>query len=140
MSGESKAIYSRAWDELVNKRNLDIVDELFAPNYVFHDPHFPISGRDALKGFATALHDGFSGICFTIDEMVAEGNRVLQRFTLTCTHTGDFKGIPPSGKKLVLTGLTLGRVANSQIVEDWGGADWLGWQQQLGIIPETTSV
>ena len=58
MSEESKAIYGRAWDELVNKRNLDIVDELFAPNYVFHDPHFPMNGRDSLRGFATSLHSG----------------------------------------------------------------------------------
>ena len=68
--------------------------------------------------------------------MIAEGDKVLKRFTLTCIHTGDFMGIPPSGKRLTLTGLTLGRIANGQIIEDWEGADWLGWQQQLGIIPE----
>ncbi len=133
MSAEIKAMYSRAWNELINKGNTGIVDELFAPNYVRHDPHFPMSGRDALKDFAISLHNGFSGIRFTIDDMVAEGNKILQRFTLTCTHTGEFMGLPPSVKKLVLTGLTLERVADGWIVEDWGGADWLGWQQQLGI-------
>ncbi len=136
---ENKAIYSRAWNELFNKGNPGIVDELFAPNYVLHDPHFPINGRDALKEFAISLHNGFSGIRFTIDDLVAEGNKVLKRFTLTCTHTGDFMGLPPSGKKLILTGLTLGRVVNGLIVEDWEGADWLGWQQQLGVITEPTT-
>ncbi len=138
MSEENKAVYRRAWNELINQANLDIVDELFAPNYVFHDPHFAMSGRDELKGFAAALHGGFSDIRFSIDDMIADGDKVLKRFTLTCTHTGDFMGIPPSGKRLTLTGLTLGRIANGQIVEDWEGADWLGWQQQLGIIPEPT--
>lgn len=135
MSEENKATYSRAWNELVNQGNLDIVDELFAPNYVFHDPHFPMSGREELKGFATALRQGFSDIRFTIDDMISEGDEVLKRFTLTGAHTGDFMGIPPSGKRLTLTGLTLGRLANGQIIEDWEGADWLGWQQQLGVIP-----
>ena len=136
MSEANKAIYRRAWHELINERNLGIVDDLFAPNYVFRDPHFPMNGRDDLRGFATALHEGFSDIRITFDDMIAEGDRVLKRFTLTCVHTGDFMGIPPSGKRLTLTGLTLGRIANGQIIEDWEGADWLGWQQQLGIIPE----
>ncbi len=135
MSEANKAIFSRAWEELINKGNLDIVDELFAQDYVFHDPHFPLSGRDELKGFATALRDGFSEIHLKIDDLVSEGDRVVKRFTLTGTHTADFMGIPPSGKTLTLTGLTMGRIANGQIAEDWEGADWLGWRQP-GIIPE----
>jgi len=78
----------------------------------------------------------FADICFSIDDMIAEQDKVLKRFTLTGTHIGDFMGIPPSGKRLTLTGLTIGRISNGQIVEDWEGADWLGWQQKLGIIPE----
>jgi steroid delta-isomerase-like uncharacterized protein len=136
MSETNKAIYSRAWQELMNTRNLAIVDELFAPNYVRHDPHFPLRGREALKRFVTTLHNGFSDIRFTIDDLIAEGNKVVKRFTLTCTHTGTFRETPPSGKRLTLTGLTLGRIAHGHILEEWEGTDWLGWQQQLGIIPE----
>lgn len=58
MSEVNKAIYRRAWQELMNQWNLAIVDELFAPNYVLHDPHVPLSGREALKHFTTALHQG----------------------------------------------------------------------------------
>ena len=136
MSETNKAIYSRVWQELMNTRNLDIVDEMFAPNYVLHDPHFPMRGREALKRFVTALHNGFADIRLTIDDLIAEGNKVVKRFTLTCTHTGAFRGIPPSGKRLTLTGLTLGRIAHGQILEEWEGTDWLGWQQQLRIILE----
>ncbi len=136
MSEMHKAIYSQAWQELMNTRNLAIVDELFAPNYVRHDPHFPLRGREALKWFVTVLHNGFSDIRFTLDDLIVEGNKVVKRFTLTCTHTGAFRGIPPSGKRLTLTGLTLGRIAHGHILEEWESTDWLGWQQQLGIIPE----
>ena len=62
MSEANKAIYSRAWHELMNQRNLDIVEELFAPNYVRHDPHYPMSGRKAVKQFTIAMHHGFSDI------------------------------------------------------------------------------
>ena len=139
MSEANKAIYCRAWQELMNQRNLTIVDELFAPNYVRHDPHFPLRGREALKGFVTAMHTGFSALRFTIDDLIVEGNTIVKRFTLTCTHTGAFSGMPASGKRLTLTGLTLSRMAHGQILEEWESTDWLGWQQQLGIIPETTT-
>jgi steroid delta-isomerase-like uncharacterized protein len=139
MSEANKAIYSRAWQELMNTRNLAIVDELFAPNYVLHDPHVPLSGREALKRFTTALHQGFSDLRCTLDDLIAEGDKVVQRFTLTGTHTGAFGELPPSGKRLTLTGLTLGRIAYGHIVEEWRGADWLSWHQQLGLIPESTT-
>ena len=65
MSEANKAIYRRAWQELMNQRNVAIVDELFAPNYVLHDPHVPLNGREALKRFTTALHQGFSDLRLT---------------------------------------------------------------------------
>ena len=137
MSETNKAIYRRAWQELMNQRNLAIVDELFAPNYVLHDPHVPLSGREALKYFTSVLHQGFSDLRFTLDDVLAEGDKVVQRFTLTGTHMGALRELPPSGKRLTLTGLTLGRITYGHIVEEWRGADWLSWHQQLGIIPES---
>jgi predicted ester cyclase len=65
--------------------------------------------------------------------LIGEGDKIVKRFTLTCTHTGDFMGLPASGRRLTLTGVSLGRMAHGQIIEDWQGADWLSWQQQLGI-------
>jgi predicted ester cyclase len=120
----------------MNQRNLAIVDELFAANYVLHDPHAPLTGREALTRFATALHQGFSDLRLTLDDLLAEGDRVVQRFTLTGTHTGGFLGLPPCGSRLTLTGLALGRITYGQIVEEWRGADWLSWYQQLGLVLE----
>jgi predicted ester cyclase len=139
MSEANKAIYRRAWQELMNQRNLAIVDELFAPNYVLHDPHVPLSGRKALKHFTVALHQGFADLRLTLDDLLAEGDKVVQRFTLTGTHTGALRALLPSGKRMTLTGLILGRIAYGQIVEEWRGADWLSWYQQLGMIPESTA-
>jgi predicted ester cyclase len=136
MSKATKALYRRAWQELMNQRNLAIVDELFAPNYVLHDPHAPLTGREALARFTTALHRGFSDLRLTLDDLLAEGDRVVQRFTLTGTHTGDFLGLSPGGTRLTLTGLALGRITYGQIVEEWRGADWLSWYQQLGLVLE----
>ena len=75
----------------------------------------------------------------TIDDLISEGGKVVSRFTLTCTHTGDFMSLQSSGKRLTLTGLTLGRIAHNHIVEEWGGTDWLSWQQQLRLISESAS-
>jgi predicted ester cyclase len=136
MSEANKAIYRRAWQELMNQRNLAIVDELFAPNYVLHDPHVPLSGREALKHFTAALHQGFADLRLTLDDLLAEGDKVVQRFTLTGTHTGAWQALLPSGTRMTLTGLILGRIAYGQIVEEWRGADWLSWHQQLGMIPD----
>jgi predicted ester cyclase len=72
----------------------------------------------------------------TLDDLLAEGDRVVQRFTLTGPHTGDFLGLSPCGTRLMLTGLALGRITYGQIVEEWRGADWLSWYQQLGLVLE----
>ncbi len=132
---ENKAIYRRIWDELLNKGNLAVVDELVAPSYVFHDPQGSFSGPQGLKQFITAFRSAFSDMQFTVEDMIAEGDKVVKRWTLRAKHTGDFMGITPTGKQVEITGTSIGRFADGRSVEDWEALDHLGLMQQLGVVP-----
>ena len=132
---ENKALYGRLYGEILNKGNFDIVDEVFDANYVMHDAHSPVSGPDELKGLMTAYRTAFPDIRFTVEELVAEGDKVVKRWTIRGTHNGDLMGIAPTGKKVEVTGMTMARFAGGKLVEEWEAADMLSLMQQVGAIP-----
>jgi steroid delta-isomerase-like uncharacterized protein len=129
---ENKAIVKRWNEELINKGNLDIIDELGDVNYVIHP-----SGRDraAFRQSAAEMDASFSESSIAIEDTIAEGDKVAIRWTLRWTHTGEYMGIPATGKQVTITGTSIYRVANGKIVEDWANVDMLGMMQQLGAIP-----
>jgi steroid delta-isomerase-like uncharacterized protein len=112
------------------------IDKTSAPNCVFHDS----GGRDrhgfkAIKQFVSEEFDAFPDQQYTIDDMVAEGDKVVVRFTFTGTHMGVARGIPPTNKKVTVSGIMIDRVAGGKFVETWVRADTLGYEQQLGLVP-----
>jgi steroid delta-isomerase-like uncharacterized protein len=117
--------------------NLGVIDELVAPDYVGHDPAQPeMHGPQGIKEFITGYLAGFPDGRITIDEQLAEGDLVATRWTGRGTHQGELMGIPPTGKQVTVSGITISRVKNGKVVEEWSNWDTLGMLQQLGVVPQ----
>ena len=136
MSIDNKTILRRFFEEIFNEQNLAVADEIVAVDYINHNAApGETPGREGLKQFVAYLHSGNEGIHFVIEDQVAEGEKVVTRWTATATHTGEFAGIPATGKAFSLTAINIHRVVDGQIQEGWLEWDALGWMQQLGVIP-----
>ncbi len=132
---DNKALYRRILEEVMNQRNLALVDELCAPDFVLHRGSTTIQGRESYKQFLSTYLTASPDLNFTIEDLVADQDKVVSRHTGRGTHLGPFMGIPPTGKHVTATGMAIIRVANGKIVEEWANADDLGLLQQLGVIP-----
>lgn len=139
MSAEDNlALTRRVFEEAWNKGNLDVLDEMYSTNYISHDPSVPggALNRDAFKQTIAMYRSAFPDVHFTIDEQYAVGDSmVVVRWTAVGTHTGPLQGMPATGKRSTVTGLTLARFANGKGVEDYTNWDTLGMLQQIGAIP-----
>ena len=134
MSGQNKGVVRKSYADF--DKNPAPLDETLAPNFVAHAPGAPAPmNRDAFKQFAAALRTGFPDLRHTIDDIMAEGDKVATRFTARGTHLAPFQGIPPTGKQVVFTGMIVDRVSGGKIVEKWFEFDAVGLMQQLGVIP-----
>jgi predicted ester cyclase len=130
---ENKAL-ARAVVESFNQNDLDAAAAYLAANYVdYSDPPGTPPGNVSARQRWVMLRAAFSDARVTIDDVVAEGDKVAVRFTLRGTHTGDLMGIPPTGRHVVVTGIDINRISNGQIVERWANVDTLGMLQQLGV-------
>jgi steroid delta-isomerase-like uncharacterized protein len=133
---ENKAIIRRMTEEFYNQGNVESAERFFAATYVHHDPASPhVRGRDGLKQVVRAFLAGCPDLHITIDQLLAEGDMVTKRWTYHATHTGDLAGLPPTGKRIAMSGLELFRLEGGKIVECWLGYDNLSLMHQLGIIP-----
>ena len=132
---ETKAVVDRFWDEVWNKRNFDIGDELLPDNVVVHNFGVVVEGREAWRQTMTPFFAGFPDLKLTVDFTITEDDKVAVRWTATGTHNGDFRGIPPTGKPIKIAGVAIYRVAGGRIVEGWSQPDTLGLLQQIGVIP-----
>jgi steroid delta-isomerase-like uncharacterized protein len=119
-------------------RNLAIIDELIAPGYVGHDPTqpAPIQGREGYKQFVDMYQSAYHDATVTIDDQIAEGDQVVTRWTGRGTHTGELMGIAPTGKEVTVSGITVSRLENGKIAEEWELFDALGMLVQLGAVPQ----
>jgi steroid delta-isomerase-like uncharacterized protein len=119
-----------------SKGDLVAADSLLAPEFSLHTPlPTPGPGIEAMNNVITACRAAFHGLQVTIDDMMAEGDKVTCRFTARGVHNGEFMGIPPTGKKIAMTGIEIFRVRDGKIAELWGEANLMGLMQQLGILP-----
>jgi steroid delta-isomerase-like uncharacterized protein len=137
MSEENKAI-ARAVYEAWETGDLDRLDDLIAPDAVDHDPYNP-HGSEGLEGFKktiTMYREAFPDTQFAIEDQIAEGDRVVTRWTATGTHEGELMGAAPTGKKASVTGIGIDRIEDGKIAEVWVSWDTLGMMRNLGLIPE----
>lgn len=137
MSEQNKAIVRRLIDEVWNQGNLKVADELFAPTYTHHDPSTPDFGRgpESEKKRVNLYRNAFPDFRLRIDDLIAEGDTVVARWSCQGVHKGDLSGIPPTGKQFNISGLSLARFAGGKMTEGWINWDALGLMQQLGVVP-----
>jgi predicted ester cyclase len=136
---ENKALARREVEEMFNQGgNLDAAEEIYAPDYVSHNPTSGgIRGIEGAKQYAATLRQAFPDLENTIEDMVAEGDKVVTRFRARGTHQGETEDFgPPTGNRAEVTGIAIERISEGKIVEDWTNFDALGLMQQLGLVPE----
>jgi predicted ester cyclase len=135
---ENKAVIRRFVEEVQNKKNEDVYDELNDPEFVnLSSPPGVPTDREGGKVYLFGFLNAFPDCHFTIDDMVAEGDQVVTKKTFRGTHTAEFAGIPPTGKTVELQFVDIMRVRNGRIVEHWNCIDQLSFMQQLGVIPSS---
>jgi steroid delta-isomerase-like uncharacterized protein len=134
---ENKAVIRRFLDEIFGEGNLELVDELFAPDYVLHDPAVTgeVSGPEGIKQYVSMYRGAYPDTHFTIEDQIAEGDHVVTRWTGQGTHQGELMGIPPTEKQVTVTGIEVDRVGVGKIEETWVNYDALGMMRQLGVVP-----
>ena len=137
MSADTKAIARRFLEEAFNSGNLDVVDELVAPEFVNHDAALPEPGVgiQAAKASITGYREAFPDLRLMIEQQLAEGEYVTTRWSARGTHQGNLMGMAPTGKQATVTGITIDRIVDGRFVESWTNWDTLGLMQQLGVIP-----
>ena len=134
---ENKAVVRREMAELFNHTgNLDAVEEIISPDYVSYEPTSgETRGIEGARQFAATFRQAFPDLQNTIEDMVAEGDKVVMRFRGSGTHLGETEAFgPPTGKRMEITGITIKRLTGGKIVEAWTNFDALGMMQQLGMI------
>jgi steroid delta-isomerase-like uncharacterized protein len=132
---DNKAIARYLTEEVFNKGNLDAVDEIISPNFTHHDPNTRefTSGPAGYKQFLQGYRKAFPDLHITIEEQIAEGDLVVDRWVGRGTHQGELMGMAATGKQVSITGMTIHRIAEGKIVETWNNFDSLSMVQQLGI-------
>ena len=138
MSEQNKAIVRRLFEELWNKGSLSLADQLFTPNYTHHDSSSPDFGHgpESERKRATLYRTAFPDLQLTIEDIIAEGETVMARWSCRGTHNGNLSGIAPTGKQFNISGVSIARFASGKVVEGWINWDALGLMQQLGVVPE----
>lgn len=133
---ENKALVRRWVEEAWNNKNLSVVEETWDENWIDHSgPPGQPSGPEGARQFVTQFTAAFPDVQITIEDMVAEGDTVVYRWTGRATHQGVFQGIFPTGRRVEVPGITIHRLRNGKIAETWGLVDTLGMLQQLGVLP-----
>jgi steroid delta-isomerase-like uncharacterized protein len=132
----NKAVSHRFNEEVKNKHNLEAIDELFSPDFVNHSeiPGFAPT-REGVKGFFAYFFKAFPDLTCTINDTIAEGNRVVDYFTLEGTHQGEFMGIPATGKRINYKGMHILSFEKGKITGHWNVLDLLTMMIQLGVVP-----
>ena len=134
---ENKAVVRRYYEEVLNQRNIDLLDELAVEDYVEHDP-FPGQGNGLadLKARVAGFFAAFNPLLFTIEDVIAEGDKVVVRWTNAGTDSGGFLGMPATGRDFGIAGIDIHEVRQGKLAAHWHVLDLLAQMQQLGLIPQ----
>lgn len=135
---ELKVEIERVGKEAWYHGNVDALDQIYAADYVSHRPPFPdINGLAAAKQSIAGTRPAYSDIQATFYDWIAEGNSIAYRYTMKMKHTGISPSlpIPPTGKNVILQGCVVVHVKNGKVIEEWEYSDYLGFMQQLGVVP-----
>ena len=132
---ENKAVVRRFIDEIFLEGNLDSVDELLTEDFTPHTWGKVEPGKEAMKAAIERVSKGLSDASMTIEDVIAEGDRVAVRLTSHAVQTGEFMGLPPSGKSYTIGEIHIFRLVDGKVAEHWHQADFMGMMRQLGASP-----
>ena len=138
MTVQNKVAMRRIFEEIWTQGNFEVADEILSPDYVGHflPPGSP-TGREGFRWYVQMYRTAIPNLYAQVDDMIAEGDKVVSRVTFRGTHTGPLMNIPPTGKEVTVTAMVMTRFENGQNVEAWAESDRFGLMQQLGVIPAT---
>ncbi len=133
----AKALIARVADDVWNRGDLEVLDAVMAPEGRYHGPHMPggVGGREEWRQAVSRYRAAFPDSHVTYDELIACGDTVVGRWSATGTHTGPLPGVPATGRRISLGGITIYRFAEGRVVEAWEQLDLLGMWRQLGVVP-----
>jgi steroid delta-isomerase-like uncharacterized protein len=135
---QNKALARRELQELWSEGNLAVADEIFAPNFVSHQHSRPdeqdVHGVAAYKAFVRQIHEAFPDLHYVLEDQIAEGDKVMTRNVATGTQKGSLMGIDPTNKRAQWAGISIDRIEQGKIVENWVSWDMMGMLQQLGVV------
>jgi steroid delta-isomerase-like uncharacterized protein len=137
VSEDNKALIQRFVEEAFNKGNVDVANEVYASTFITHDSTIP-EGRGSpkqVKQFVNTYLSAFPDGHTTVEDLISDGEKVAYRWTFRGTHQGELMGIPPTGKQVTITGITINRVSRGKVEEQWNNFDQVGMLQQLGVAP-----
>ena len=132
----NKAVVRRCYREVLEEGNLHLLDEIAVPDYDEHDP-LPGqgTGREGLKQRVQMLRNAFQPQ-FAVEDVIAEDDKVVVRWTSHGTHVGEFMGLPPTGRSYTIAGIDVHALRDGKLAEHWHVVDLLGQLQQLGVLPQ----
>jgi len=130
---ENKAFAHRILEEIFSQGKLSNFDELFAPDIVIHDPDKELRGWEQVQEGITRLRTAFPDLHYTAEDTIAEGDKVVIRFTGRGTQRGEFRGVPPTGRSMTYTGILILRFLDKKVIDYWAVSDALGIFRQLGV-------
>ncbi|MGB2591048.1 MAG: ester cyclase [Candidatus Acidiferrum sp.] len=138
MSAEAKALVRRLYEEVWNKRRLEVANEIISPSHALNDSHLSGSavGPDAYKRICSQFIAAFPDLQLTAEDYISEEDKVVVSWTISGTHKREFRGIAPTNKKISVEGVTINHVANGKIMDSYVHLDYFGMMQQLGVAPE----
>ncbi len=142
MTAEENKALVRRWFAELDRRNFAIIDELLPVDYVDHNPPLPDlpPGREGVRQSSLALAAAFPDAVHTIDDQIAEGDKVMTRLTVRATFLGEILGYRPTGRIVEVSGIAVHRVAAGRLVEHWANMDMAGFMQQIGEASERQPV
>jgi steroid delta-isomerase-like uncharacterized protein len=134
MPEDNKALARRSWEVVDNP---DLIDEIYASDLVWHEPDQDVHGLEEARQFVTMYKTAFPDLNVTVEDVISEGDNAVTRYTIRGTHQGGIEEFgPPTGRQMELQGITIHRIADGKIVEEWERYDNLSLMQQLGLVPE----
>lgn len=136
-AGNNKALVRRIWEEIWNLGALDVVDEVISGEYLGYIPAMPepVHGTEGFKQLILMYRTGYPDVHVSVDDLIAEGDRVVARWTSRGINTGDLMGMPATGREVTVAGISIFRIENGKVAEEWEGFDTLGMMRQLGAVP-----
>jgi steroid delta-isomerase-like uncharacterized protein len=138
MTQENKDVARRWVEDVQTEHRLDVIDEIFAPDIVNHDPAGALpspQGANGIRAFFEAMFAAFPDFTAVVEDQIAEGDKVVTRKTVSGTHDGELMGIPPTGKRFEIPVIDIFRVVDGKCTDHWSVVDQMGMMQQLGLMP-----